>query len=280
MATPIRPASTVVLLRDGPGGVQAFMVRRHGKSGFMAGATVFPGGKVDALDGDIDSDDPGSPGPGFYLSALRELHEEAGVLLAVDGDGARVSDGDASGLRQPLEAIRDGHRVDAAAHLELLNARGWTFDVGAVVPFAHWITPAFEPRRFDTWFFAAAAPPAQVAAIDGFEHTHAEWLSPADCIARHEDGQGIWLPPPTYHTLHRLAAIPGDASAVLATLAAAGPVPSWTPLFIPDSDQGPMIVMPEDAEHPEFSGSADDSGGPARHRFVLRDGRFRYQRSA
>lgn len=282
MTKPILPASTVVLLRDDPQGVQVFLVRRHGKSGFMAGATVFPGGKVDALDGRLSAATSASaagadePAPAFYVSALRELHEEALVLLAVDRDGERVSDDVAASLRPDMDAIRDGHRVDAAAHHDLLTARDWRFDVDAVVPFAHWITPAFEPKRFDTWFFAAAAPASQVAAIDGFEHTESAWMTPAAALHRHEHVGDMWLPPPTHHTLHRLALIDGAATDVLAALRAAGPTPAWTPHFIPDFPEGPTIVLPEDPLHPDFAAYIADPTGEERHRFVLQNGRFRY----
>ena len=273
----IRPASTVVLLRDGSDGVEVFMVRRHGKSGFMAGATVFPGGKVDAIDGPVEAPE-GRAASAFFLAALRELHEEACVLFALDAAGDRVDDVQAATLRAPLAAIRDGHRVDAAAHMALLDERGWRFDIDAVVPFARWITPEIEPRRFDTWFFAAAAPARQVAEIDGFEHTASSWMRPSEALADHNGGGAIWLPPPTYHTLLRLAAIPGSAAQVVNALRSNGPIPGWMPHFIADTPEGPVVALPDDPLHPEFDAESVDADTEPRHRFVLNGGRFRYDR--
>ena len=268
MTSAARPASTIVLLRDGADSLEVLVVRRHGKSGFMAGATVFPGGKVDAVDGPLD--EPAVPGRGFYVSAARELHEEAGVLLALDGDGQPIPAEASDAALVEVDAIRDGHRVDAAQHHAILARRRWSFDVDALVPFAHWVTPTVEPRRFDTWFFAAVAPEGQEGRLDGHETTDLGWLSPAQAIAQHEGAGDIWLPPPTYHTLHRLAELGGTARSALGALARSGPVPCWQPHFVADSDDGPLIVLPEDPLHPS------DTGPCFQHRFALRDGRFRY----
>lgn len=286
---PAIPASTIVLIRDGDAplsgsvDVEVLVVRRHGKSGFMAGATVFPGGKVDPCDAELATADAiastpraSSPALPFWIAAARELHEEASVLLASDAAGQRVGADDCAAVLPHLDALRDGHRIDAAAHHGLLNDRGWRFALDELVPFAHWVTPKVEPRRFDTWFFVAIAPPEQAGRIDGFETTALGWMSAADAIAKHESGGDIWLPPPTYHTLHRIAEIGGTAANVVATLRDAGRVPRWMPHFIADTADGPLIVLPDDPLHPEYTGP---DAATAQHRFALRDGRFAYQRS-
>jgi hypothetical protein len=197
------------------------------------------------------------------------------VLLATRADAAQVPAEACAEVLPHLDALRDGHRIDAAAHHALLDERGWQFDVDCLVPFAHWITPQVEPRRFDTWFFATTAPPGQAGRLDGHETTALGWLSAREALRRHEADGDIWLPPPTYHTLHTIAELGDTAAEVLAGLAGRGPVPSWMPHFIADSDEGPLIVLPDDPLHPAF----DLDDGHLRHRFALRGGRFRYEKT-
>ena len=102
------------------------------------------------------------------------------------------------------------------------------------------------------------------------ETTALGWLSPKDALRRHEGAGDVWLPPPTYHTLHLLASLSGSAADVVAALAERGPIPRWMPHFIADSEDGPLIVLPDDSLHPE----CHEDG--CVHRFALRDGRFRY----
>jgi hypothetical protein len=204
------------------------------------------------------------------------LHEEAWVLLAVDGDGALPSAEQAETLRGQLDGLRDGHRVDAAKHHGLVAAAGLTLALDQLAPFAHWVTPQIEPRRFDTRFFAALCPPGQQAGLDGHEMTHALWCRPQIALQSHHDGGDIVLPPPTLHTLERLDRLPGSAKEVLAALADAGVGPRIEPLFVPDSDEGPIIVLPDDPLHPAYETSVPAARRtPDRaNRFVLNQGRF------
>lgn len=284
---PPTPAATVVLLRDGEAGVEVFMQRRHGASGFMAGATVFPGGKVDAADWGwgpralgpspeqcaqtLEMTDP-NEASAFFVAATRELHEEARVLLFADAAGRLVDGQTAVELTRGMDALRDGHRVDARAHHELLNDAGLRPDLTRLVPFARWITPRIEPRRFDTVFFAARVPADQRAGMDGFEMTHALWCRPETALAEHAAGGAIVLPPPTMHTLERLSRLPSPAEVTLSALARSDIGPIIEPHFVADSEEGPLIAMPDDPLHPNCGTSEAD--GQRRNRFVLRQGRF------
>lgn len=278
-----RPASTVVLLRDavgGPRGVEVFLMRRHGASGFMAGATVFPGGKVDAEDACAGSG--AGPNPlialPFFVAALRELHEESHVLLARDGSGNLPEAAAVAALDARLDELRTGHRLACADWHRCVADAGFDPALDLLVPFAHWVTPQVEPRRFDTYFFAAACPPGQDATLDRHESTDAFWMTPAAALAAHASGGPIALPPPTQHTLMRLEAMRMEGcettQQTLVRLAAEGIGPRIEPHFIADSADGPVILMPWDVQHPDARGTT------RLDRFVLQDGRFSRRQTA
>lgn len=213
-----RPAATVLLLRDRPqGGFEVLLVRRHSKSAFMAGAYVFPGGKLDDADlpsryevsparaeklaSQLSIFVPGEVAAGLFLAAVREVFEESGVLLARKKDGAPC--------RGDLSSEREG---DLAA---LLQREDLTPDLEALAPWAHWITPSAEPRRFDTWFFLAEQPADQTPSIDRGETVDQAWLSPQEAIDGHEAGR-LFLPPPTWLNLEELSAYKSTAEAIAA----------------------------------------------------------------
>lgn len=160
---PARPASTVLLLRDGADGLEVFMVVRHHEIDFASGALVFPGGRVETSDAVLAGGDPAGA---FRVAAIRETWEECGVLLA------------ARGTPPPAEG-------DFAA---MLAARGLVPDAGGLAHFAHWITPVPVPKRYDTHFFLAAAPSDQDALHDGHEAVDSVWIRPADALAAAESG--------------------------------------------------------------------------------------------
>jgi 8-oxo-dGTP pyrophosphatase MutT (NUDIX family) len=283
-----RSAATVVLLREGPRAAEVLLVRRHGASGFMAGATVFPGGKLDAADLQVPAvgrtaadcaallglDDAGQA-RAFFVAAVREMHEEAHVLLAADA-GGRLADAEAlDRIDARLAAVRDGHRLAAGAWHAAVAAEGLQLRLDLLTPFAHWLTPKVEPRRFNTYFLAGRLPAGQVARLDGHETTAAFWRTPADALAEHAAGGAVLLPPPTLHTLDRLHRLGTDVELVLAALATEGVGPCIEPAFLADSPVGPTIVMPEDPLHPEGARwRAEHGGEPCVHRFVLTGGRF------
>ena len=193
-AVPV-PAATIVVARACPGDTfEVFLVRRHGKSGFMAGAHVFPGGKVDDDDRGFGGDaDP------FAIGAIRETFEETGVLLARPESGLPLS---TSG---PIAAVSARLASGEPFSLALLKA-GLVPDLEALVPIAWWITPAQEPRRFDTRFFFAVVPPAQrhSATADGVEVEDGIWLAPQAALDGYRRGE-LRLAPPTLATLEELA---------------------------------------------------------------------------
>jgi 8-oxo-dGTP pyrophosphatase MutT (NUDIX family) len=160
---PARPASTVLLLRDGAAGMEVFMVVRHHQIDFASGALVFPGGRVEPADAVIAGGDEAGA---FRVAAVRETWEECGVLLARPG------------VAPPAEG-------EFAA---MLAARALVPDIGAMAHFAHWITPIPVPKRFDTHFFLAAAPADQDALHDGHEAVDSVWIRPRDALAAAEDG--------------------------------------------------------------------------------------------
>ncbi len=267
-----RDAATVILLRDEPDGFSVFMVRRHAKSGFMAGAYVFPGGVLDPEDATpallarargcsmgeaaraLGEAASGTRALALYVAALRETFEEAGVLL---GRGDRVTD------------LEDARRRLLAGELSfeaLLERLDWELAVDALTPLSRWVTPEVEPRRYDARFFIARAPDAQRAEHDRIEVTAGEWLRPADALQRGGRGE-IQLPPPTLRTLENLAPFT-TVDAVIAE-ASRRPPPLVRPVLRTMGDSW-ALVLPGDPEHPEPTRVID---GPTR--FVLVEGVFR-----
>jgi 8-oxo-dGTP pyrophosphatase MutT (NUDIX family) len=218
-----RPASTILLLRDSKittGEIEVFMMVRHYEIDFNSGALVFPGGSVDKGDHEIIAKpECFSGGQGldaaelsFRIAAIRETFEESGILLARPrGSKALV---DASRASE----IEAAHRADLSANkitfLKVLTDNGMLIALDELVPYAHWITPEGMPKRFDTWFFLAAAPPEQAGAHDGKESTDSIWVSPREALEGGESGR-FKLPFPTTRNLIRL----GKQATVRAALA-------------------------------------------------------------
>jgi 8-oxo-dGTP pyrophosphatase MutT (NUDIX family) len=205
-----RPASTILLLRDGAAGeIEVFMMVRHYEIDFNSGALVFPGGSVDKGDHEIiarpelylggEGLEAGSLS--FRIAAIRETFEESGILLARS-----------RGSNSLLEARRAAE-IEARSRAALCEGKTTFLNVLAdnelllaldeLVPYAHWITPEGMPKRFDTWFFLAAAPPEQAGAHDGKESTDSIWVSPREALAGGESGR-FKLPFPTTRNLIRL----------------------------------------------------------------------------
>jgi len=294
-------AATVVLLRQGPDGLEVLLIRRHGQSGFMPGATVFPGGKVDAADRDVPvvGKIPHLPGRdsetarAFAVAALRELHEEAHVLLAVDARGEGPSVEALAEFDTEIEALRNGRHLAASAWHAALRARSWRLDLRPLAAFAHWLTPLYEPKRFDTYFFAAELPAGQEPALDHHETTELFFIEARRALAEHSAGGATLLPPPTIHTIERLAAIAEmQAQApvpVLEQLRSEGVGPRLMPTHLFAGTPEWTIALPWDplvddahefiTQHGEqlaaMTGVAPiDGPGPRVDRFVLRDGRL------
>jgi len=192
---PIQLSASVVLLDPARGSGEpfgVFLLRRSQQSSFMPARFVFPGGRVEAEDGP-DSGDLET----LRRCALRELWEEAGVLLARGADGRPLTPAALQGLS----------RAGADRGAELA-ARGLSWDTEALRPWARWITPAARAKRFDTYFFLAAMPPGQEASADRQETSQGLWLGPRQALAENLAGR-VKLAPPQVRLLGELAACDG-----------------------------------------------------------------------
>jgi 8-oxo-dGTP pyrophosphatase MutT (NUDIX family) len=259
--TPLRPAATVVVLRDSSAGPEIFMVRRHHSVAFMAGAHVFPGGRVDTGDHDADSrwcdgisdaagqlaDLPAAVALAYHVAAARELFEEAGVLLARPERGTFVSLAgpdvhdrfmtyrhDVHGGRRTLRAVLEQEELRLA--------------LDALVAFAHWVTPPVDTRRFDTRFFAARVPPQQTPAHEQAESTESTWTTAAAALTAAARGD-IVLPPPTWATLRELE--PFTSVDDVLAWARTRKVMRREPKLVEDADTR-MLVLPGDPLSPDY----------------------------
>ena len=235
VVAPERPASTVVLLRPSASRFEVLLVRRHENVKFMGGAHVFPGGSVD---------------PGDEPAHARELALRLAPAIArMDGIA-------------PAQAI--AHH--AAAARELFEESGVRVEPYELTPFARWITPEFQPKRFDTWFFVAVAPAGQTAAHDGVENSESTWVDPADAIEMCRRGE-ISLPPPTWTALRKLS-----------SFASADDVVAWAretrivrvkPAFVEREDER-LLILPGDPLNPAPEGFEV----PAETRFLMKNGKW------
>lgn len=211
-------AATVVLLRDGAGGLETLMLRKNSRLAF-GGMWVFPGGRVDDADRTAGADELVAAAN----AAVREAAEEAGLVV-------------------PSSAL---------------------------IPFSHWTPPLVAPKRFLTWFFLAPAPTATVVIDRGEIHDH-EWMRLAVALSRRDAGD-IELAPPTWVTLHWLAAHPSVAAASAAA-AACAPERFFTRIAM--SDEGPVAVWTPDAAYE----SGDLAAPGPRHRLRMTPTGWRYER--
>jgi len=215
---PTRPAATVLLLRDGPNGLEVLMTRRSLSASFAPGAYVFPGGGVDPLDAASHPLATRRPGQSDLhltqaIAAIRESFEELGVLLAQHADGKAADQQDIAALdrNQPFATQCQARGLKLAAH--------------TVFVLAHWVTDRDLPRRFDVPFLVARMPAGQTPVADGQEQFEPVWVRPSDALARHEAGD-FFIIFPTIRTLERLQAY-ATVDAVLQACAATEE-PLWT----------------------------------------------------
>jgi 8-oxo-dGTP pyrophosphatase MutT (NUDIX family) len=210
----VRDAATVVLLRDGEDGLEAWLLTRVTGMAFAGGMTVFPGGRVD----DDDAALPMSGGDFAAIAArfecseelaraligaaVRETFEETGVLLS-------VPPADLSGARADVELGR-------VPFGELLRANGLAVDAGALRPWARWVTPAGEVRRYDTRFFVGALPDSAVAQDVTVESSEASWYGIGAALEAAQRGERKMLPP-TVATLGSLQGFATVADALAAS---------------------------------------------------------------
>jgi 8-oxo-dGTP pyrophosphatase MutT (NUDIX family) len=267
---PPRDASTVVMLRDAPQGLEVFLVKRHGLSDVLGGAYVFPGGKLDDSDCLLDpqahlDQDPTHlhatlgesqtdvrTATGLYVAALREAFEESRVLFTHDIQTARA-------------ALLEGKAKPFNQMLADLQVRLHT---RTVLPWSRWITPrmpSITNKRFDTRFFVAAVPAEQEATHDDHEATESAWLPPRTALEQYWNGQ-IQLAPPQIMSLAHLARHTTVHSVMQAARA------QLPPLVLPESfDEGGTRVLcyPGDPAH-----SVSRQALPGVTRLMFRNKRF------
>jgi len=277
----LKAAATVVLVRDAPaGGLEVLMVKRSEDSSFMGGVYVFPGGGLDEADsapwvttravGRAEEEAStilglAEGGLAYWVSAVRELFEESGILLATDREGRLV------------ELI--GETAERfTAHRDALNAREWTFaemieaedlvlGVDLIHYAAHWVTPVGGPKRFDTRFFVGEAPESQEAIHDAVETVAIEWVTPANALKRHREGE-IEMVMPTIRTLHFIEGFSGAAE-LTAHVVAMTEIPRIEPRMVKTAT-GTQLVVPGDEHYdsPEIVDDTREFKGAARRRAV------------
>ncbi|WP_040337496.1 NUDIX hydrolase [Candidatus Blastococcus massiliensis] len=251
-----RQAATVLLVRDGSAGLEVYLLRRTTGMPFAGGMTAYPGGGVDERDGDTQIGWAG-PSPAEWASAfgcderlarelvcaaVRETFEEAGVLLAGPAEGTVVPDVSGDDWEQQRQALLS-HELSLT---ELLADRGLVLRSDLLRPFAHWITPPMESRRYDTKFFVAALPAGQEARDVSGEADEAAWLSPAAALQQHRESTRPMLPP-TSHTLSQLGRFTDVAAAL-----AGSPPDTMEPIMpgFEQDDEGRWAVLPDGTRVP------------------------------
>ena len=206
-------------MRDAADGVEVLLLKRVHSAGFVPGAYVFPGGRVD--DGDADPgvmsrtvgltmegasermglSDESPPAAAYYLAALREAFEETGIFVGRTAGGDHFPT--AAALPSVLE-VRDRLLDEACTFAEALDELGAVVDDSAMEYIGHWITPLAEPRRFDARFFAAAVAPGSEPVIHAAEMLDAIWISPERALERTREGS-LPMVFPTIKTLESMA---------------------------------------------------------------------------
>jgi 8-oxo-dGTP pyrophosphatase MutT (NUDIX family) len=238
----------VLLVRDGPRGLEVFLVQRHHRIDFATGALVFPGGKLEPADADPELAarcagvaELSDAERALRVGAIRETFEEAGVLLARPrGGSALVS---AARLREIEARHREPLQCDTATIADVAEAWDLELACDLLVRFAHWITPEFMPKRFDTHFFLVAAPPDHVAVHDGGESVDSLWVRPADALADADAGRRTIIFP----TRMNLAKL-GRSASVAEALATARRTPVVTVLpRVERRGDDRVLVLPADA---------------------------------
>lgn len=267
-----RDATTVVWVRDREGKLEVLAVARSKESRFLGGAVVFPGGRLDDDDSAADwsplIEEPAPRGLDFardeaHLRALaiagcRESLEEVGLLPVSAGGRGRAVDEWRAAVDRSSQALR-----------EALTAAQVRLTLGELVPFARWVTPEAEARRFDARFFLARAPEHQTARHDAHETTSSTWASPASLLDLWEQGS-IMLAPPTHRTLDLLAACASvDHALAMAERSCLDPICPKLVEHVSGGDTAIVLALPGDPAH-----DVREIRSPGKTRYALLDGRF------
>jgi len=253
--SPLRPASTVILVREKHEKLQVYLLRRSAQSGFMGDKYVFPGGTLDAPDTktafwekhvDLQSEDVeqrlGGDFPkedifAYSVAAIRETLEEAGIFLAHRNGGSPAD-------YERIDTLRMAGNLSKHWFLDLIESENWTLQFSQLARWTQWITPVRMKQRYDTRFFLVFMPEGQECSPDQRETVQGMWVSPEQGLAGNLSGE-IPLSPPTVVTLHQLLAYPtfndlkqnagtrqwGDALAPNMVITSAGPIilEPWDP---------------------------------------------------
>jgi 8-oxo-dGTP pyrophosphatase MutT (NUDIX family) len=218
-----RDAATLILMRDAARSgdrLEILMLRRHSNSAFLPGAYVFPGGRVETADyareaegvcqgltsgqaqSIIDGASPPEKALGFFVSAIREAFEEAGILLAYreSPDLMAINEEEKTRLSQYRKQVQK----DPSSFTAMVRNEGVRLAADKLFYFAHWITPEIVPIRFDTRFFVAAAPPNQEALYDTLETTDSLWITPQEVLEKRRKGE-LDVPFPTFCNVRTIA---------------------------------------------------------------------------
>jgi 8-oxo-dGTP pyrophosphatase MutT (NUDIX family) len=275
-----RPAATVMVVRDVPSPdgssvMQVLMLRRNLASTWVGGAHLFPGGAVDEADGDaavsarsVRDDrlasralDLESGGLAYFVAAIRECFEEAGILLASRFDGSAIDFGDFATAARFVEHRRrlNAGELSFAAFCDTEDLR---LETSRLASFSHWITPEGSPRRYDTRFFVAELPRGQQALQDDIEVIEAIWIEPSEAIARRKADE-IDMLFPTEKNLEAIAGFRSSRALLEATEKAE--VPTILPkITVSGADQGVRILLPGDPGYDEANGMGEDLAFPDR----------------
>lgn len=257
MAVQPRASSAVMVVRDSASGLEVFMVRRVVQSEFMPDVYVFPGGSVQPDDlaseqeaglcrqvapGAADPAGRTALGVGARAAAIRELFEEAGVLLAYQDERMLAIN---PGNLEQFAAYRRAFHERRGSLLTMAQTMGLVLATDRLHYFAHWVTPEGMPRRFDTHFFVTTAPEEQEAAHDRLETSDGLWIAPGEALARagRDEFPIVFA---TIHQLHDLAAF-GHVSELLQA-SSTTPVRTHAPVLV-ERDGQFHVHLPEDSEH-------------------------------
>jgi 8-oxo-dGTP pyrophosphatase MutT (NUDIX family) len=272
-------AATIIVLREGPGRPEVLMLRRSDRARFMPGAHVFPGGAVELQDREVAterwcdglagasrlSDLTARDAAAHHVAAIRELFEEAGVLLARDTTGRM-----ASFARPPHSERFEQYRAEVHAgsvpFAGVLEGETLRLALDRLVPWAHWVTPPIHARRFDTWFFVTGMPENQAPLHDSRETTDSTWMTPVHALARCRN-RDIELAPPTWITLRELEQFSSVADAMAWPVGRVLPKRELTPVV----HGGTRMLVPADDRPIQ---QPADGRPSAETRFVLVDGRW------
>ena len=261
----LRYASTVILVRDSENGVEMLLQERSGKSESFSGAFVFPGGKVDLHDADKEYEtlysghtDPdasailGVPkyGLAYWMGGIREVFEEAGILLAYDKSGKIVSFNSPS-IKQRFIEYRDALNKGEMNLLEICREEELTLATDQMYYYSHWVTPIVMPRRFDTRFFICRAPAEQEPIIDNHEVVSQCWINPAEALRKQrEEGFQIFFP-----TIKNIQGLTGheQSQSLLEAVAQFRDLPRILPIKAEKEGAPPLIPGDEGYVHREVA---------------------------